>query len=176
MLTIITPCYRQKNLQNLYQSIDFQKIDKWIIVYDTSRNRTYTKIFSHVQIQEEYCDTLGEAGHAQRNYGVDLVKEGHIYFLDDDNVIHEQFWNLEFNDLNTFYTFDQQRNQDFILKGNNLVKDYIDTAMFVVPKFMFAGNPWRIHEYSADGYFVESIKNNKHVYYPVTAAYYNKLS
>ena len=37
-ITIITPCNRIHNLPMLYESIKFDKINKWIIVYDTTVN------------------------------------------------------------------------------------------------------------------------------------------
>ena len=35
-ITIITPCSRIHNLPMLHESIKFDKINKWIIVYDTT--------------------------------------------------------------------------------------------------------------------------------------------
>ncbi len=35
-ITIITPCSGIQNLSMLYESIKFDKIQKWIIVYDTT--------------------------------------------------------------------------------------------------------------------------------------------
>ena len=37
MFTIITPCCRPENLETMLPSIDFDKVDKWIIVYDTRK-------------------------------------------------------------------------------------------------------------------------------------------
>ena len=39
MLTIITPCSRPENLKLMRDSIDFDCIDQWIIVHDTTRTR-----------------------------------------------------------------------------------------------------------------------------------------
>ena len=40
-ITIITPCIRIQNLPMLYESIKFDKIHKWIIVYDTTIDSYY---------------------------------------------------------------------------------------------------------------------------------------
>lgn len=176
MLTIITPCYRQKFIIKVSESINFDKIDKWIIVYDTSRNRTYNRIFNHPKIEEVFCSDVGQAGHPQRNFGVKMVTDGHIYFVDDDNIIHPEFWNLSF-EPDYFYTFDQLRNKHgTILHGPNIRIGAIDTAMFVVPKKMFID--WDINEYAADGLFIYAINSrnpDKHKYIDKVASYYNWL-
>ena len=128
MLTIITPCCRQTNLQKLYESIQFDKIDKWFIVYDTTNDRKYSKVYeSHPKIVELECNDPGISGNAQRNYGMTFVKDGWIYFLDDDNIIHENFWNLiNSMDSKFIYTFNQVRykidntNDYFIMSGKNI--------------------------------------------------------
>ena len=89
MLTIITPCSRPDNLGMLSKSIKFDKIDKWIIVYDTTKDRTYKKSFEgNSKIIEVECNDAGDYGNQQRNYGMSLVDDGFIYFLDDDNIVH----------------------------------------------------------------------------------------
>jgi len=178
MLTIITPCCRQKNLSKLYESIQFDKIIKWIIVYDTSKNRKYSKIYDHPKIMEVECDKVGVAGHPQRNFGMTLA-EGFLYFLDDDNIIHPRIWPIV-DELNPdkFYTFDQQRSKTEILKGNNIKLYKIDTAMYIVHKNCVKEN-WLEHKYNADGYFICDIYYNNpsaHVYVNAVAAYYNYLS
>ena len=176
MLTIITPSCRQKYLVELSNSIQFEKIDRWIIVYDTSKNRVYDKLFNNPQIVEVFCDAAGSAGHAQRNFGVKMVSDGHIYFLDDDNIMHPEFWNLQFQP-GLFYTFDQMRSKaGDTLRGNRVRLGAIDTAMFVVPKRMFVD--WHIHRYDADGLFISRIycmHRPMHRYVKKTACYYNWL-
>jgi hypothetical protein len=176
MLTIITPSCRQHFLIKLKESIQFDKIDRWIIVYDTSKDRSYTKLFDHPKIEEVFCSDVGKAGHAQRNFGVKMVTDGQIYFLDDDNIVHPEFWKLQFHP-DYFYTFDQLRNkQGHILPGNKIELCHIDTAMFVVPKKMFIA--WDISRYEADGIFIT--ETNKrfgkyHKYINKLACYYNFL-
>jgi len=181
MLTIITPCCRQSNLPRLYESICFEKIQKWIIVYDTSKDRKYEKMYvGHSKILEVECNDIGVVGHPQRNYGMDLVEDGFFYFLDDDNIIHPNFWILT-NSLSDsyFYTFNQLRdNKEQILPGDTIATSRIDTAMFVVHKNHVKGTRWRTHEYDADGHFIIDILNKNryfHVYKNAIGCYYNYL-
>ena len=183
MLTIITPCCRQTNLPKLYASMAFHLVERWIIVYDTSKNRTYTKMYvGHPKILEVECDDVGLAGHPQRNFGMNLVPDGFIYYLDDDNIIHHNFWYIV-DTLNKeyFYTFDQLRSQEqgWILYGHEIALKRIDTAMFIVHKDHVKDIRWKPEKYDADGYFICDIleKNpGKHKYIKKIGCYYNFLS
>ena len=44
-MTIITPCYRLNNLNKIKESIDFNYVDEWIIVYDGTKIDTLPNIF-----------------------------------------------------------------------------------------------------------------------------------
>lgn len=108
-----------------------------------------------------------------------MVESGMVYFLDDDNIVHPDFWSLEFYS-SFFYTFDQLRdrkNPKNILWGNKVEIGKIDTAMFIVPKSMCID--WDKTAYDADGKFIVNIKKENpenHIYIPKIAAYYNYLS
>jgi len=162
----------------------FEKIHQWIIIYDTTRGRTYDKIYAHdPKIMEVECADAGCSGNAQRNYGLKLAADGFIYFLDDDNIIHPEFWNLtdQFNPA-YFYTFNQQRiKSGQILLGNTIARCRIDTAMFVVHKQHICDIVWRVNEYTADGYFICDVdalpaNKGKHRFLNVVASYYNFLT
>jgi len=180
MLTLITPCYRQKNLSKMHGSIRFDLIDKWIIVYDTTYDRRYEKIYTdNPKILEVECSG-GISGNPQRNYGLNLVEDGHIYFLDDDNIIHPNFWFVATRlAADYFYTFDQLRdNKAEVLPGFNIAVDQIDTAMFIVHKNHVKNIQWCTDKYNADGYFICDINNqNKkaHIYINIVACYYNYI-
>lgn len=181
MLSIITPCCRPDNLKRLYDSIDFS-VGKlaWYIIYDTSKRKKYKRQFEgHKQINELECsDETGSSGNPQRNLALSLIKEGFVYFLDDDNIIHPSFWKiLPGLDSDYFYTWDQERN-DRNLEGNNITVGNIDTAMYIVPKTIIKGITWEKDMYEADGVFIETIyrlNKSKHIYIPQVLAYYNRL-
>jgi hypothetical protein len=181
MLTIITPSCRQQNLHKVKESIDFDKIDKWIIVYDTSNNRSYTKLFpNNPKILELECNA-GISGNPQRNLGIKSVSDGFIYFLDDDNIVHPNFWKvLSTFQPDYFYTFDQLRDSrtGHILPGNMVAVNFIDTAMFVVHRRHIGEIAWREDMYNADGYFISDIfakHPNAHKYIKQICCYYNNL-
>ena len=176
-LTIITPCCRAENLPKLYESINFSLIDKWIIVYDTSKNRSYNNIYKeHPKITEIDCCHEGLTGNPQRNLGISMVTDGFIFFLDDDNIVHPDFWNiLPTLQEDFFYTWDQENG----LKGDKIELEHIDTSMFIVPKKICKNLKWKPNErWYADYLFIKTIYDHfpsHHVYIPKALCYYNKL-
>jgi hypothetical protein len=184
MLTIITPCGRPENLKLLEESLDLDRV-QWLIVYDT-KNGPFTPKYNHPKIREIGHPTPpgGCAGHAQRNAGMSEVVEGFIYFLDDDTVMHPAFWKILplMKDEERFYTFDQQRWDEFvavpggIFKGDVPAVSRIDSAQFVVPRHMC--RQFIENDYRADGFFIAEVNNRfpgAHMYIPTVASYYNFL-
>ncbi len=110
------------------------------------------------------CD--GISGNGQRNYALTKITnlDTLIYYLDDDNIIHPDLYNLlDFIDNITIYSFNQYNR----IKGNNINVAYIDTAMVIIPVNLCKNIKWKLDVYEADGYYIkESYDNNKdkHVY------------
>ena len=162
---LITPSVRKKNLYKIKKKINFNKIFKWIIVYDTKIIKDKTKVFSNNNniIELFHQKKLSVSGNSQRNFALEYLNQKknkyfYIYFLDDDNIIHENFYKIldkiKFDDKKNIYSFDQYRNGKIhlnnkfkylkILKGNKIVKGYIDIAMFL-PHFSLVNNiRWKI--------------------------------
>jgi glycosyltransferase involved in cell wall biosynthesis len=168
MISIITPCCRPENLRLLSLSIDFSQIDRWYIIYDTREGRKYTKQFDlNSKVIELECSE-GISGNPQRNLGLKLVRDGFVYFLDDDNIIHPEFWKLtKTMDPSKFYTFDQLRPDHLgpVFKGNNPVPCAIDTAMYVCPRKLIGDIIWNNEKWNiADGLFIEDIYKKHMVY------------
>ena len=182
-ITIITPCSRIHNLPALYESIEFDKINKWIIVYDTTVNNYCPSFIQDEQIIEAYCKSSlnGLAGNTQRNYGLSFVEDdNYIYFLDDDNIIHPNFWKIaEELETDTIHTFNQYRDKHgHVLLGNRIEINYIDTAMYIIHKNMIGEIKWQEDLYSADGKFITDIYKTgkyKHIYFNTHYCYYNYL-
>jgi hypothetical protein len=182
-ITIITPCSRIQNLPALYESIEFDKIHKWIIVYDTTVNTCHHSFIHSEQITEVDCKSSlnGVVGNTQRNYGLSFVEEdNYIYFLDDDNIIHPNFWKIiEELKTDTIHTFNQYRDKHGnILLGNRIEMNYIDTAMYIIHKNMIGDIKWQEDLYQADGKFISDVYSTgkyKHKYFNKYYCYYNYL-
>ena len=181
MLTLITPCYRQHLLAEVEKSIHFDKIDKWIIVYDTTKT-TFEKIYTdNPKVIETEATGGGGWGNAQKNKGLSLVEDGYVFFLDDDNIMHPNFWEMyESVDDAYFYTFDAMRSmkQNVIMYGNNVVPNKIDAAMYLVHKKHFGDIRLREEKFSADGWFIHDVYNTNpglHKYINKVCCHYNYL-
>ena len=179
-LTIITPSYRVNNLLEIKKSIHFEYIEEWIIVYDGSKITDNPNIFKNQEnnkIKEYVFKGHGISGNPQRNYALTKITNPDtlIYYLDDDNVFHQNMYKLlNIIDNDKMYTFNQYNR----LKGNNIVVGGIDTAMFILPYKLCKNEKWILDRYDADGcYIVECYNKNKniHVFIDNDLCYYNKI-
>lgn len=179
-MTIITPSYRTNNLITLKNSINFDYVDEWIIVYDGSKISENPNIFSNEnndKIKEYVFTGEGISGNQQRNYALSTIKntDTFIYYLDDDNIIHPSLYKLmNIVDKNKMYSF----NQEDGIKGNTVVRNHIDTAMILIHYNLCNNIIWNITEYGADGYYIEECYNknkNRYIYVNNDLCYYNKL-
>jgi len=180
-MTIITPCYRIKNLQTIFESLNFDYIEEWIIVYDGDKIIKNPYIFKdNSKISEYVCYNINSNyGNCQRNYGMDSIKnrDTYIYFLDDDNIIHKNLYlllkNLNYDNI-FIITFDQFP----ILLGNNIEIGKIDTAMFLIHYELCKDVRWNIEISHADFLFIQTCfynNPNKWLYIDKELCYYNYI-
>jgi hypothetical protein len=197
-ITIITPSYRVNNLLKLKDSIDFNYVDEWIIVYDGNKITENPKLFENLaenknnqtlkKIREfVFKDENGISGNPQRNFALkQITKENtYLYYLDDDNLIHPNLYKLlDIIDNKKIYTFNQKRPNNVypyvdLLKGNNIELFKIDTAMFLIDYRLCKNVNWILDKYNADGYYIKECyeKNiHSHIYIDNELSYYNKTT
>jgi hypothetical protein len=183
MITVITPCIRPDNLILLKESMDFNKVCEWIIVYDQLKIPFQKNLFEDNEKISEYHfgNSDGISGNPQRNFALNLVKNkfSYIYYLDDDNIIHPVLYKLSLL-KNKIYTFNQITKENKLrLKGNNIKPDYIDSAMFLVYYPLVKDILWILDKYNADGYYIEQCYLNnidKWIYVDKNFCYYNFLT
>lgn len=177
-LTIITPSYRIDNLIEIKKSINFDYIDEWIIVYDGNKIYNNPLLFKNNDKIKEYiykCPNNGISGNPQRNYALTKINNPNtlLYYLDDDNIMHQDIYKLlNIIDNDKMYTFDQYNK----IKGNNINIGYIDTAMTIIPYNLCKDIKWILDKYDADGYYIkECYEKNKdfHVYVNNDLCFYN---
>jgi hypothetical protein len=180
-ITIITPSIRPKNLLKIRNSINFDYVNEWIIVYDGSKIKENPNLFindlNHDKIKEYIYTGIGISGNPQRNYALDniKIKDTYLYFLDDDNEIHKDLYKLlNIADDNKLYTFNQKDR----IKGNCIELFYIDTAMMLIDYNLCKDIRWILDKYNADGYYIkECYLNNtdKWIYVNNTLCTYNTI-
>jgi predicted O-methyltransferase YrrM len=181
-LTLITPSYRVNNLLEIKNSINFDNIEEWIIVYDGSKIIDNPNLFKNQENNKikEYiykCENGGTTGNPQRNYALSKITNPNalLYYLDDDNIIHPNIYRLlNIIDNDKIYTFNQYNR----IKGNNVNVNYIDTAMVIIPYNLCKNIKWILDKYNADGYYIKECydKNkNIHIYVDNDLCYFNKL-
>jgi predicted O-methyltransferase YrrM len=179
-LTIITPSYRVNNLLKIKNSINFNYVDEWIIVYDGTKIIDNPNLFVNEEnnkIKEYVYKGEGISGNPQRNYALTKITNPDtlLYYLDDDNIIHPNMYKLlNIIDNNKIYSFNQYKR----IKGNNICVGKIDTAMVIIPYKLCTNIKWIINKYDADGYYIQECYNNnknEHIYVDNNLCYYNNI-
>ena len=183
MLNVVTPCMRPENLIRIYQTINFNFITKWYICYDTTKVLNESKMFDNnphvVELFIDGTDVNSMFGNQQRNMGLKQISKGYVYFLDDDNVMHPDFY--KFIDTNTpkkIYTFDRLNNFNIVSSGDitntrGRVCRGLDTSQFCVDidlittECFLVNSNCRKSTHNADTRFISSLIKkhpDKHIY------------
>lgn len=171
MIEIITPCSRPENLPKMKAGIGFDAI--WHICYDLAVTKFIPDIFT-------YGCSGGVWGNSQRNLALFhiLNNDSFVYCLDDDNLLHPDFFKSIKPIDKTNYdiiTFDQLLEDGTIRKGNNPSRTNIDQAQFLIRKSIH--EPYE-QEHDADGILIEKLVNKypeRWLYLPKVLCYYNRL-
>jgi hypothetical protein len=165
--------------------LNFNFIDKWIIVYDGNKIKDNYKLFADDvekdKISEYTFKGQGISGNPQRNFALEQIKDEntYLYFLDDDNIVHQDLYKL----LNIigdskFCTFNQKRGNS-ILTGDKIQHGYIDTAMFIINFRLCKSLRWNPNLYESDYHYIKDCydKNKPFwVYVNNEISYYNYLA
>lgn len=179
MLNIITPCSRIYNLWHIEQSINIPKSKyRWIIVFDKDIiPKVYLPKYAEVYAYH-HPDSI--VGNSQRNYALNHITHGHIYFNDDDTMIHPDLWVHIEDKLHShdFISFDQSHKEGTLrLKGNNIKVNHIDSHNFIVSHDICQNSQFHINKYNADGFFATECfqKAKRPLYIPKVLSVYNQL-
>ena len=185
-MTIITPLTRPQNLPSILDSMDFRFIEEWLIVVDANTPPFDQHLYqNHPGIRILHCPTLSELGSHKRNVAMDSIqnKNTFLYFLDDDNIIHPDIYNVLAtisHNVSRFYTFNQiQKSLQLRLLGDRIERYHIDTAMFLVHYGCCETIRWNPDLSEGDGIFIEDVyakHPDAHVYLKHKNCYYNYLA
>lgn len=177
-INIITPCTRFTNLPIINKSINIPKKNyRWIIVCDSDELPNSKYIPDYCEIY--HLRVLGSVfGNGQRNYAIDMVKDGYLYFNDDDTLIHPDLWE-NIKDLdNDFISFEQSNIDGSLrLKSENIKVGNIDSHNFLVKNEIVGNTRWSLEKYDADGFFAVEVysKSKKPIHLFKPLSIYNQL-
>ncbi len=171
-MTIITPCICPSNLLKVKDSIDFNYVDEWIIVYDGNTLSENPHLFANednAKIKEYIHLSEGKHGNPQRNYALDHIKNEntYLYFLNDNNAIHKDLYKLlDIIDDGYMYTFNHEDKLN-----------HIDIATFLIDFKLCKTLRWNLNSYVADRIYMSECQlqnTDKWICVNNTLSFYNK--
>ena len=180
-LTIITPCTRPENLRLMKPGIDAGRdlfdID-WRIVFDTS---VCDPVYIDGAIMTGVNIAGSRFGNGQRNAALSMIDDGWVYFLDDDNSMHPDFFGelyAAIKKFDAFRAFAFQQDASTFIRQVDIRVNRIDMAQVCIHRDLIDDLRFALHPYNADGVFIESLyRSNPKDWCIINKplCYYNKL-
>jgi glycosyltransferase involved in cell wall biosynthesis len=195
IINILTRCYRIDNLFKIYEGLKTDLVNvKWWILFDTNIIQTIpTSILTFLtSINAEIRYAGGDSnscGINLINNVLDEIKSDWIYILDDDNLIHENFFetisNLVSENISKRGFIFNQKVGGIDFSGLDIREakpemvrvGYIDSAQFLLKRDIISDLRFK-NDYKADGYFIEELYNNnknEFIFLNKELCYYNKI-
>lgn len=195
-LAIITRCSRPDNLPYIKESIfTTDKFDiTWYILFDTNIlkdiNAELLNSLQQDSIKISFLKGIdGDFGHQMLNKTIDNI-DGFFYVLDDDNIIHEDFYEsiyetMENNRVKRAFVFNQRIDfKDFTgqeiryCSPDNMKVSKVDMAQVVLHTNIISDIQLIEMNYVADSIFIENVYNklpNSFIFIDKILCYYNYL-
>lgn len=200
MLNIITRCSRVENLKLVQESLEpLPDYVNWFVIVDTnSVQKIPTEILTSIRCTFKFCESNNDLLYPAisklikknipplfENVRTGSVEKSYVYILDDDNIIHPDFFKFYESIKNTGkgYIFNQKVDgKDFtgldirVAKEENMKLQGVDAAQFLFPVdfFKYDFEP----DYAADGIFIEKVYpeiKDRVEFVDKTLCYYNYL-
>jgi len=164
-INIITPCVRPQNLKKIAKSINIPSSNfRWIVVCD----RNFYPYIGYIPLNcKIYYHKNFESisGNAQRNFALQKVKKGYVYFNDDDTLIHPELWE-NIKDRNEDFIYFKQKFNNSSRFSEDIRVGNIDSHSFLVSTSILTDLKWELGLYEADAYFaMECYKRAKSIYF-----------
>jgi glycosyltransferase involved in cell wall biosynthesis len=175
-LNIITRCTRTTKIKEIFDSLNINDnlfSVKWYVLFDlTSVTEIPTDILSFLKDKAKlrfYDSEPNDFGHHMINKILDEIQDGVVYVLDDDNIIHPNFFELISNWLETNpqsegLIFSQKIGGiDFTgldvreASSENVKVGKIDMAQFCLKRTLIGDNRIPKNHYVGDGMFIEDL-------------------
>jgi glycosyltransferase involved in cell wall biosynthesis len=178
ILNIITRCTRTTNITQVFDSIQKNNENfsiKWFVLFDlTNMSDIPSEVLIFLKDKAEirfYESEPNDFGHDMINKTIDEIHSGLIYILDDDNIIHPNFFNL----LNDWFSNHPEKDGlifsqkiggiDFTgldvreAREENVQVSKIDMAQFCLKRELVSNYRFPKGYYVGDGMFIEKLFN-----------------
>lgn len=175
-LNLVTPSCRLANLPAVAASINIpRKNYRWIVVVDSARPSQLPPLPLNAEIY--WHPDWSIAGNGQRNFAIDKITGGHVFFLDDDTLLHPGLWPAIKNLGNDFIHFNESDITGAKRTGGTIELNKTGSGNFVVHSSLIGDSRWIPELYNADGHFViEMFRKAKNpAYINKTLSIYNEL-
>jgi len=180
-INIITPCSRPGNLRAVYSSLNFP-FYAWYIIFDSEEIPKKERAWLE-EIPNVFLSSFegGRLGYVQRNSVLRDIKKGFCYFLDDDTIVHPNFYE-RLNEIHKklkkgIYIFGQDIGGKYPKRKTMIKPGYIDMGQYVVSCDYFK-DLYFLQATNSDGVIIEHLYNSYPedvVYIGEILSYYNKL-
>lgn len=118
-------------------------------------------------------------GNGQRNFALDMIDKGHVYFNDDDTALHPFLWRRvqELEDHDFIHFSQIEKGGALRLKGDVVSVGTIDSHNFIVSRECIGSTRWGNTRYDADGVFATECyhKSKSPIFIPKVLSIYNSL-
>lgn len=184
---LYTPSIRPQNIPLIYRSVKpfINKYDiQWYICYDSWTPVFVPEVNDSWVHQYTYKEDGGIAGNHQRNYLLDQIQDGYCFSLDDDTIIHKDFFPVLYDmilrvnkGIYLFHDLLALVDEIYYAREGNIKEGKVGNQNFVFHKKLIGMRRMGIH-YCADGEFIEKLVKEfprECVYIDKVLAYHNRL-
>ena len=166
----------------------------WRVMFDTTVLKDIdAEILSDIQSKNGmiyFVNSIpGDFGHQMLNKAIDDTQDSFIYILDDDNIIHENFYeslhkSISSSDKKAYIFHQKIDGKDFTgldirtASLDNVKRSQIDSAQYVLHKDIIGNVRLQQMNYIADSIYIEEVYNsNPDEFYLIDEilCYYNYL-
>jgi hypothetical protein len=124
-------------------------------------------------------------GIVQKNLGMDAVGDGYYHCIDDDNIVHPDFFSglqraMEANPGRRAFVFGQQRwdkHQSLVASPGRMTLGLIDNTMFAVHSSLIGPHRYDLSKAGSEDFHffrrLYEVHRDEFVFLPETLAYYN---
>lgn len=176
MIYIITPSSRPTFLPQIQEAVTREGVC-WRLMLDGEFYKKVPKGLPGMRINKPEGSILG---NHLKNVALEVIKDGWVYVLDDDNQIHPDFFDeieraIAENPGKSVISFNQQIDPVSIRRGNEYQVGKIDQAQYII-KREFIGDLRYEQSYQSDGVFIETLYQKDpgaFLYIDKVLSYYN---